>query len=147
MPAPTDPKVVKEIVRAYKRGDPVTEIAVKAGIHIPTIYDILKREKVGQRTGRMTQAQKDEVVRLYVEENWGSDRIAKTLDRTPQGIRYVLKMAGIERVKGRVLSLLKTPEEERRFLAFFDAHGAKETAQEYGISENGAYKIQKRVRG
>ena len=91
----------------------------------------------------MTQAQKDEVVRLYVEENWGSDRIAKTLDRTPQGIRYVLKMAGIERVKGRVLSLLKTPEEERRFLAFFDAHGAKE----YGISENGAYKIQKRVRG
>jgi hypothetical protein len=71
------PSKVKALAGAYQAGESQAELARQFGLHEQTVRAYLRRQGVTLRPVRvLTDAQEDDVVRLYVEEVWSLAELA-----------------------------------------------------------------------
>lgn len=102
------PGEVTELVAAYEAGATQAELTQRFGLHEQTVRAHLLRQGVTIRPQRkLTDAQEDEVVRLYVEERWTLVELAGHFHMGRTAMRDVLVRRGVER-RGRKRRVFKT---------------------------------------
>lgn len=96
------PGELGELVTAYEAGASQVELTQRFGLHEQTVRAHLRRQGVRIRPQqKLTEAEENEVVRLYVEEMWTLVELAGRFEVCQTAIRNVLVRRGVER-RGQV---------------------------------------------
>jgi DNA-directed RNA polymerase specialized sigma24 family protein len=91
-----------ELVQAYVAGESQRELARRFGLHEQTVRAHLRRQGVTLRPIRvLTEAQEEDVVRLYVEEMWTLAELAVKFEVSAAAVRQVLVRRKARRSQAR----------------------------------------------
>lgn len=93
------PDRVAELVDRYEAGEEVMPLARRFGIDRVTVYHALANAGVERRRRRISEAERDEAVRLY-ERGMAIARIAARLGCSYTGAHALLKREGVP-LRGR----------------------------------------------
>lgn len=96
------PGEVDNAIALYRAGASIRSIARDLRLHEQTVRAHLKRRQISIRPIRaLTEAQEVEAVRLYVDEMWSLDELARRFTVGAGAVRSALIRKGIER-RGQV---------------------------------------------
>lgn len=86
---------VRDLVAAYEAGATLRQLADRFGVTRQTVSNLLKRNGVTPRWGRLTSADVDEAERLYAQ-GLSLTRIGERLSVSDDTVRYQLKKRGVQ---------------------------------------------------
>lgn len=112
-----------EAEELYGNGWSVTDLAFRYGVDNEVITDVLRWRGVHLRSAPLTDAEKAEIVRLYVEERLDPLDVSRRVNRSPQAVRNVLEQAGVRaktRLRAPQVRNLTDPKVIRKLAVIID---------------------------